>query len=127
MAGRKSINIAAFHHANPIPNASRIGNIVVSGVILGREGATGAPASTLAQQCALVFGHMKGIIEEAGGTTEDIIKVNVALKDPSNRKELNAQWTAMFPDADARPARHTTKDASDSPYLIQIDFMAVLS
>ena len=32
---RQSVHIGAFKHANPIPNASRIGNLVMSGVILG--------------------------------------------------------------------------------------------
>lgn len=127
MGQRKSIDIEGFRHANPIPNASRIGDLVVSGVILGREGATGKAAATLDEQCALVFRHMRAIVEEAGGTTDDIIKINVALKDPSNREVLNAEWTKMFPNPESRPARHTTKDSSDSPFLVQIDFMAVLS
>ena len=44
MARRKSIHIGEFKHANPIPNASRIGNLLMSGVILGRDPATGAGA-----------------------------------------------------------------------------------
>ena len=32
---RRSVHIGEFKHVNPIPNASRIGNIIVSGLIRG--------------------------------------------------------------------------------------------
>ncbi len=126
MAQRQSIHIEEFVHKNPIPNASRIANIVASGAIMGRDPETDAPGATLADQCRLVFRHMRSTVEAAGGTTDDIIKVTVWLEDPSDREALNAEWTAMFPDPESRPARHTQKDISDSPYLMHCDFMAVL-
>ncbi len=123
---RKSIHIEGFKHANPIPNASRIGNMVMSGVLLGRDPATGQPAESLEEQCALVFRYMRETIEAAGGTADDIIKVSVWLRDPADRAALNAEWTKMFPDPDSRPARHTQPAPADSPYLVQCDFAAVL-
>ena len=126
MARRRSIHIAGFKHANPIPNASRIGGLVMSGVILGRDPETGRPAATLEEQCALVFRYMRETVEAAGGTPEDIVKVTVWLKDPGDREALNAEWTRMFPDPESRPARHTMKDASDGPNLVQCDFTAVI-
>ncbi len=126
MAQRRSIHIDEFVHKNPIPNASLIGDFVVSGAIMGRDPETDAPGATLADQCRLVFRHMRSTVEAAGGTTDNIIKVTVWLKDPSDRDALNAEWTAMFPDPESRPARHTQKDVSDSPYLLHCAFMAVL-
>ncbi len=126
MARRSSIEIASFRHSNPIPNASRIGNLVMSGVILGRDPETGAPVSGLEAQCALVFRYMRETVEAAGGTCDDIIKVSVWLRDPSDRTALNAEWVRMFPDPDARPARHTQPILGESPYLIQCDFTAML-
>ena len=126
MVERASIHIDGFKHANPIPNASRIGNLVVSGVFMGRDSRTNATPPDLAGQCALVFRHIRDTVEAAGGTTANIIKVSVWLKDPARRDELNAEWVKMFPDPHSRPARHTQRDPSDSPYLVQCDFMAVL-
>ena len=37
MAKRKSIQWAGFKHENPIPNASMIGNILMSSIISGRD------------------------------------------------------------------------------------------
>ena len=122
---RRSVHIEGFRHANPIPNASRIGNIVMSGVLLGRDPVSGKPAATLQEQAALVFGYMRKTVEAAGGTCEDIIKVNVWLRDPADREALNAEWTRMFPDPESRPARHT-QPAPEGPYLVQCDFTAVL-
>jgi enamine deaminase RidA (YjgF/YER057c/UK114 family) len=127
MAKRTSIHIDGFKHANPIPNAARIGNLLVSGVFMGRDSRTNTTPPDLAGQAALVFRHIRETVEAAGGTTDDIIKVSVWLKDPARRDELNAEWVKMFPDPHARPARHTQKSDPDSPYLIQCDFMAVLS
>ncbi len=123
---RKSIHIEGFKHANPIPNASRIGNIVMSGVLLGRDPVTEKPAKTLEEQCALVFRYIRETVEAAGGTTEDIIKVSVWLRNPADRAVLNAEWTRMFPDPDSRPARHTQPAPAEGPYLVQCDFTAVL-
>ena len=122
---RKSVHIEGFKHTNPIPNASRIGNIVMSGVILGRDPITEKPAPTLEEQCALVFRYMRETVEAAGGNTDDIIKVSVWLQNPTYREALNAEWTDMFPDPASRPARHT-QTAPDGPYFVQCDFTAVL-
>jgi len=126
MAGRKAIYIEGFKHTNPIPNASRIGNIVVSGALMGRDSRTNQIAKGIEAQTALVFRHMRDAVVAAGGTTRDIIKVNVALRDHNNRDALNAEWVKMFPDEATRPARQTTPLVEDSPFLIHLDFMAVL-
>lgn len=126
MTRRKSIDIDGFVHKNPIPNASLIGNILASGVIHGRDSRTNTTPETVEGQCALMFRHMKDIVEAAGGTTDDILKISFYLRDPSNRDALNAEWLKMFPDEHSRPARHTQGLGEDSPSLIQCDFMAVI-
>ena len=126
MSDRKAIHIEGFQHSNPIPNAAQIGNIVVSGALMARDSRTNQIAEGIEAQTALVFSHMRDVIEAAGGTPDDIIKVNVALRDHNNRDALNAEWTKMFPDEATRPARQTTPLVEDSPFLIHLDFMAVL-
>ncbi len=126
MVQRDSIYCDDFKHQNPIPNASRIGNLVVSGAIFPRDPETGKPAESLEDQCAMMFRHLRGTVEAAGGTPDNIIKITVWLKNPADRDAVNAEWTRMFPDPASRPARHTQKDVSDGPYLVGCDFMAVL-
>jgi enamine deaminase RidA (YjgF/YER057c/UK114 family) len=127
MSRRKSIYAEGFSHANPIPNACRIGDLLVSGVINGVDPTTSKVAPTIEGQCAFMFQHMRAIVEAGGGTTDDIIKMTVWLKDRSNRQPVNAEWLKMFPDAKTRPARHAQQLATPGgDILVQCDFMAVI-
>lgn len=122
---RTSIYVESFGHVNPIPAACRIGDLIYSGVITGRDPETGGPAETLDRQCVLMFQHMCAIVEAAGASTDDIIKVTVWLQDRGDRTALNREWTALFPDPADRPARHTIGADLDSDLLAQCEFVAV--
>ena len=50
MAKRQNVNFPGFAHGNPIPNASRIGNIMMSSVISGVDPGTRNLPSDLAGQ-----------------------------------------------------------------------------
>lgn len=128
MPRRQSINGNKPRHENPIPNASRVGNLVMSSVISGvKPGSRDLPAS-LEEQVANVFAHIRHDIEAAGGTVDDIIKITFWVRDPaSQRAALNGAWVKMFPDPELRPARHTLPLPSDSRSLVQADFVAVLA
>ena len=126
MTRRKSIQIGEFKHANPIPNACRIGNLLMSGVILGRDPATGTMPERIEDQCANMFGHMKTIVEAGGGSTDDIIKMTVWLQDRSQRAPVNTEWLKMFPDERSRPARHALQMQMEGGALVQCDFTAVI-
>ncbi|MBV8700128.1 RidA family protein [Bradyrhizobium sp.] len=123
---RRSIHIGGFKHSNPIPNACRIGNLVMSGVILGRDPETGEMPATLEAQCGNMFAHMKATVEAAGGTSDDIIKMTVWLQDRSQRAPVNAEWLKMFPDEHSRPARHALQMDMEGGALVQCDFVAVI-
>ena len=125
MSQRKSIHLRGFAHRNPIPAACRLGPLLMSGSILPRH-ADGSSPATLDEQCALMFGYVREIMEQAGGTPDQIVKVNVAMKDASEREVLNKHWVAMFPDAAARPARHTETKDLPRDILVQCDIVALM-
>jgi 2-iminobutanoate/2-iminopropanoate deaminase len=90
MAKRKSINWPGFKHENPIPNASRIGNILMSSIISGRDPDTKTMPPDAEAQVANIFRQIRLCVEAAGGSVEDIIKINFWVKDPAvGRKMLN--------------------------------------
>ncbi|MCE8040156.1 MAG: RidA family protein [Halomonadaceae bacterium] len=126
MSRRKSVHSTGFQHANPIPAASRVGGLLASGVINGTDPETGELGADLATQCAYMFRHVRSIVEAAGGSTEDILKMTVWLQDRSQRDALNAEWLKMFPDPDSRPARHSIQNPVESKFLIQCDVLAVI-
>ncbi|MGH8220429.1 MAG: RidA family protein [Steroidobacteraceae bacterium] len=125
MSQRKSIHLRGFTHRNPIPAACRRGPLLMSGSILPRHADGTAPAA-LDEQCTLMFRYVRDILEQGGGTTEHIVKVDVAMKDASDREVLNKHWVTMFPDPATRPARHT--EAKDLPagILVQCEIVAMI-
>lgn len=122
---RRSIYVGEIAHQSPIPNASRIGNIVVSGLIRGFDPATSKLAATLEQQCAFMFLHMRQCAEAAGATLEDIVKVTVWMEKLA-REPVNEEWVKMFPDPASRPARQIMEVPMEAGVLVQCDFMAVI-
>jgi enamine deaminase RidA (YjgF/YER057c/UK114 family) len=124
MPKRTSIEIEGFKHANPIPGASRVGNIMMSSVISGR-GPAGMP-DTLEGQIANIFQHVKDMVDAAGGSPANIVKMDFYTADQAaGRAALNGEWEKMFPDPASRPARHTIAAASDGPGQIRCTFVAV--
>ena len=127
MPKRQSIYIEGFANKNPIPAASRLGNMLMTGIITGMDPATGKVAATLEAQCAFMFQHVRAIMAAAGGSTDDIIKMSVWMADRSKRDVLNAEWLKMFPDEKSRPARHTSQAALEGGQLINCDITAVFA
>jgi len=128
MAKRTSIEVQGYGHGpNPIPAASKIGNIVISGGIHGTDTATGKIAEDAIGQCAGVFANVRKILAAAGATPDHIIKMNFWVRDAAARDAINKEWIAMFPDAHSRPARHTlVYDKLAPAYQLQCDFTAVI-
>lgn len=126
MTRRTSIYTDGFNHRNPIPNACRIGHLLVSGVINGVDPETGALPATLDEQSAFLFVQMRRIVEAGGGCLDDVIKMTVWMRDPSQREPLNREWLKTFPDPSTRPARHTLQGHMRDELLIQCDFTAVI-
>ena len=127
MAKRKSINYPGFKHENPIPNASLVGNLLMSSIISGRDPDTGAMPSDLAGQVSNIFKQIALCVTAAGGTPADILKINFWMKDPATgRAALNGEWVKMFPDPESRPARHTLALGATSPHHVTCDFTAVI-
>ncbi len=128
MPKRKSINGSNPRHENPIPNASRIGNLVMSSVIGGTNPGTRELPATFEAQVANVFAHIRHDIEAAGGGVDDIIKITFWVQDPAKQRALlNTEWLKLFPDPESRPARHTLSLPAGSRAFVQADFVAVLN
>jgi 2-iminobutanoate/2-iminopropanoate deaminase len=125
MAWRESIYVPPMVHQNPIPTASRTGNMLYTSVISGRDLDTGKVPESVAEQAANAFKILGMILERGGATPGDVAKVTVFLKDNKNREHVNGPWVEMFPDESSRPARHAIVD----PHLagdLQIEAIAVV-
>ena len=125
MSERRSIH-GGFAHKNPIPNASRIGNVVASSLITGIDPVTGKMPPSIEEQAANMFGHIRSIMQAAGGDTGNILKLTIWLKDVSQRAALNRLWEETFPDENSRPARQSMACELDGGKLVQCDLLAVI-
>lgn len=124
---RESIDIPGFSHRHPIPAASRIGPFVMSGALTGRDPEAGEMPEGLDAQMANAFEHLRAVMRGAGGTVDDILKLNVRLVDGEDREALNREWTAMFPDPALRPARQVIPVSTlGGGALVHLDLVAVL-
>ncbi len=109
MSGRRSIEVEGFRHgAQPIPAASRVGPLVVTGSIFGLDRERGAIPDDAAEQVRLVFDNLAAIMTAAGGSLDSVAKLSFQVRESGIRPLVNDAWLACFPDAAARPARHVT-------------------
>lgn len=128
MAKRRSIHIEGFAHGTqPIPAASVVGHLLITGGVHGLDPATGNPDPDPERQVALMFQHLANIMKAAGGSMDDIVKLDVYAGDRAVRSVVNAQWLELFPDEASRPARHTFQYEHLSPgVLVQCVATAML-
>jgi 2-iminobutanoate/2-iminopropanoate deaminase len=123
---RESIEVGGFAHANPIPAASRIGPFLATGALTGRDPVTREMPADLDTQCANAFHHVRAVLEAAGGSPDDVLRMTVHLVDPRDRDPLNREWLALFPDPASRPARQVLAARLDGGALVHVDLLAVL-
>jgi 2-iminobutanoate/2-iminopropanoate deaminase len=126
-ARRVSIEVPGFEHDNPIPAACKVGAFLITSGVSGKTPYTGQLPDTIEEQCEQMWATLEKILEIAGGSPEDVVKINVWMKDRNQRPALNKGWLAMFPDEHSRPSRHTFQ-ATDLPgkMLVQCEAFAVI-
>lgn len=108
MAARTSIDIEGYHHGGlPIPAASRVGPLVMTGGVSGIDPATGKLPDDVVEQTRLMFQNLGRIMSAAGAGMDRIVRMTVYVKVSEARPAVNDEWLNAFPDAGSRPARHT--------------------
>ncbi len=126
MAKRKVIQIPGLSHNAPIPLGAKIGNMVYSSGISGRNPETKVVPQEPDRQAEMLFQNIRKFMELAGGTPENIGHMTVFLKEDKYRESINKEWVKMFPDESDRPARHAVKADLRGELLFQIELIAVL-
>ena len=114
------------HHKNPIPAAAIHGGILISSVISGKSLVTDAYSKDKKEQISLVFEYIEKIIFEAGGSVQDIIKMDLYFRDKNDRSLVNPEWEKMFPNPKKRPARHAHIGDLPENCCLQVTITAVI-
>lgn len=125
---RKSIEVKGFSHgAQPIPAASRKGNIVATGGIYGLDRESASLPDAVERQTALMFDNLQLVLEAAGATFADVVKMTFWVKAAEAKPLINEHWQRCFPNPDSRPARHTLQnDHLPANMLVQCDALAII-
>ncbi|HKF78470.1 MAG TPA: RidA family protein [Candidatus Dormibacteraeota bacterium] len=126
MGKRQTLEIPGVRHGAPIPMGVRMGNLVFSSGVMGRDPETDSLPPEPARQAELMFQNVRTLLQVAGGTLADVAHVTVFLKDDAYREDLNREWLKAFPDEHDRPARHTLLFDLPRGMLMQCELVAVL-
>ncbi|MCP3709414.1 RidA family protein [Paraburkholderia sp. CNPSo 3274] len=123
----RSIDVPGLAHNAPIPVGARVGNVLCSSAIAGKDPATGKLAASAADQARLAFDNLERFLDAGGATLADVVKLAVSVKDDSVREHLNTHWLARWPDPAQRPARHVVVHDLQHGMVLQLEVMAVAS
>lgn len=123
---RQVVTLPGVAHKAPIPAGVRIDNMFFSSAINGKDPATGKYPDDPREQARLAFENMATLVRAAGGDVADIARLTVFLQDREDKKYVDEQWLAMFPDPEDRPARHAVTAERSGGALFQLEVVAVL-
>ncbi|MDP6064019.1 MAG: RidA family protein [SAR202 cluster bacterium] len=88
----------------PLSQATRFGNLVFVSGSAGRHPDTGQyPEGGIKEQTKQTLENIKAVLEEAGTSLDNVLKVTAFLKDLDDRPGFNEVYSSYFP-AD-QPAR----------------------
>ena len=111
MAQRRTvIKVPGLTHRTPISLGAKVGNIVTSAPIYGTDTEKHVLPSDPAEQAFHMFRNIRQFIDAAGGTIDDIVHVQLFLKDFVHRDAVDVEWVKMWPDEDNRPSRHAVSE-----------------
>jgi enamine deaminase RidA (YjgF/YER057c/UK114 family) len=128
MAKRTSFHLEGFHPGQPIPVATRIGNIVMTGLVPASDPVTKAFAPDADGQIVQMFTNLEAMLGVAGASLDDVIRVTIYVKDRAIRTAINPIWITYFPDEHSSPARATMpNDNLAGDALVQCEAMAVIA
>lgn len=123
MAGR-SLHVPHVGHKAPIPLGARVGPLICSSGIAGKDPADGHLPADGALQVAHAFTNLQALLAAGGGGLQHVVKLAVTLADDGLREAVNQHWLACFPDADDRPARHVTVQPLGHGMAVQLEVTA---
>ncbi|MDQ7904798.1 RidA family protein [Phytohabitans sp. ZYX-F-186] len=103
---RSRIFLPRLEHASPIPAGVRIGDMIFSSAITGKDPATGRLHLDPHTQISQAFANLDSFLDAAGITVDHIGHMTIFLQDLADRAIVNQEWERRFPDPDNRPARH---------------------
>lgn len=123
----RSIHVPGASHKAPIPAAARVGNILCTSAVSGKDPVSGELPADTDSQVRNTFANLRAVLAAGGASMDDVVKFSVTIKDNAVRDAINAEWSAAFPDPNDRPARHIVVADLQHGMQLQIEVIAVIA
>lgn len=123
---QQSIQIDGFTHGTSIPAASRVGPLLATSVIVGRNDGTSELPSTVEGQLTNLFLYAERILIAAGGQWSDVVKFDFLVADLAHRAAVEEAWLSVYSDRTHMPARHTQVADLPDGMFVQMTFLAFI-
>ena len=121
---KRSLHVPHVGHKAPIPLGARVGPLICSSAIAGKDPADGSLPADGGAQVAHAFANLRALLAAGGAGLQHVVKLAVTLADDGLREAVNAQWLSCFPDADDRPARHVVVQPLGHGMQVQLEVLA---
>ena len=108
----------------PFNQAIRMGNLVFTSGQAGRNRETGKMGD-ICDQARRCIGNISAILEAAGASLEDVVKVTVYLRDAEDANDFNDEYRKLMPEP--LPARSSAYVGLKNPdMLVEMEAIAVI-
>jgi 2-iminobutanoate/2-iminopropanoate deaminase len=106
-SNRSSVEVKGLTHRDPLPNAARLGDYVFTSVIVPWDLATSEPVVGEPAQTDQCFDNMRVLMEEAGGSIDDVVLQWVYLNDFAYQPYMVDVYLEAWPVGHYQAARKT--------------------
>jgi len=108
-------------YRNPMSHAVRTGNLVFTSGITPFKGEREIAKGDFAAQMRQVMENVRTVLEDAGSSLDDVVKINIHLRDMADFPEMNDIYRSYFPNG-AYPARTTMESGlPGADFMVEID------
>jgi reactive intermediate/imine deaminase len=109
----------------PYSQGIRAGNLIAVAGQVGIDPATGEPVDAdITAQTRRAIGNMAAVLNAAGATLRDLVRVGVYLTDPADFAAMNLVYDELIPPP--RPARTTVYAGLPPGLRVELDALAFL-
>lgn len=112
------------HGKTPIPLASKVGGLLMTSGVNGRNRESGEMPDDIEGQLKYCFENLTAILGEADMSLDNVAKLNFVVSDETHRDAINQIWLEHYPDPAHRPARHVQVAPLRGKLLAQLEAMA---
>ena len=93
---RRAVNLPGRSTRAPFSDAIQVGETLYLSGRLGLDPETGRPPAEPQREARIVLDQIRAVLEEAGMTMDDLVRVQVFCSDVTHYADFNAVYTSYF-------------------------------